>query len=466
MKRKALFRKIFLFLLSFVLIYGFYYCWISFPVATSYGAKVLCSSIFLSGRNENDVKGQELNFTPLNVADCEVNYKDSSVTCSLFGFAKRKAIFRSGLGVTVVNQWTEGEIRSQPFRLAASPSVQSDTVPWPLGDKLADSFPSNIDSLQLVNALENIFIERDTLHPNRTRAAIIVYNNQIIAERYAPGFTKQTKLTGWSMTKSITSALIGLLVKENKVNIDRPAPVPEWEDQNDPRHAITVRHILQQTTGLEFEEKYTKSSHATKMLSQEGDMGKYAASLPLKYTPGSVFHYSSGNTNILCRIIRQTIGDAGYHTFPYEQLFYKLGMYNTVLEPDASGTFVGSSYCFATARDWARFGLLYLNNGAFNGQQILPDDWVQQSITPSTAAQEGEYGFQWWLNAGEKDNPSNRLYHSLPGDLYFADGYEGQNIFIIPSKKLVIVRLGLTKKSSYDEEKFLDAVIRSIRQPF
>ena len=138
-------------------------------------------------------------------------------------------------------------------------------------------------------------------------------------------------------------------------------------------------------------------------------------------------------------------------------------MYSVVLEPDASGTFVGSSYCFATARDWARFGLLYLNDGVFNGQQILPVGWVKQSVAPSSAAEQGQYGFQWWLNTGEKDHPENRLFPLLPEDLFFADGFEGQNLFIIPSKKLVVVRLGLTRKRNYGEEEFLVALIRSIR---
>ena len=191
-------------------------------------------------------------------------------------------------------------------------------------------------------------------------------------------------------------------------------------------------------------------------------MGAYAASLPLKHPPGTEFHYSSGNTNILSRIIRHVVGDDDYYAFPYEHLLYKLGMYNTVLEPDASGTFVGSSYCYATARDWARFGLLYLTNGSYNGQQLLPIGWVEQSLTPSSAARRGEYGFKWWLNAGEKNRPSNRLFPTLPPDLYYADGFEGQNIFVIPSKKLVVVRLGLTRKRQYGEVEFLEEILNAI----
>lgn len=462
MKLKNIFKRLLLSVSLFIVIYGIYYCWISFPVATGYGAKILCSAIFVSGRNEEDVKKQELDFTPLNFAGYRVNYLDSSVTCSLFGLAKRKAVYRNGLGATLINGFSEKEIRRQQFRLPVKPGWKTDTIPWPFGDKVADSFPANIDFEKITRSVENLFKEIDTSNPNRTRAVIVVYNNQIIAERYAPGFSKATMLTGWSMTKSVTGSLAGVLVKNKKLKVEESAPVPEWETRNDPRHSITLRHLLQQTTGLEFEEVYSKSSHATRMLCQEGNMGAFAASLSLKYAPGSVFHYSSGNTNILSRIIRKIVGDRDYHAFPYEQLFYKMGMFNTVLEPDASGTFVGSSYCYATARDWARFGLLYVNNGVFNNEQILTADWVQQSIMPSSAATEGQYGFQWWLNVGEESNSSNRLYPYLPSDMFFADGFEGQNIFIIPSKKLVVVRLGLTRKSRWGEENFLREVLSAI----
>ena len=453
------------FITAFVgfVLYAIYYCWISFPVATGYGAKVLCSAVFVSGRNENDVRAQELEFVPLNVASYKVDYKDSSVTCTLFGFAKRKAIYRKGLGATLVRELTEDRIRSQRFRLPIQPSLQTDTIPWPLGDKLADTLPEGIDTIRLKNAVTDIFSEPDTLNRNRTRAIVIIYNNQIIAEKYSPGFTRNTRLTGWSMTKSVTSAITGILVKENKLKVDMLAPVPEWKNADDPRHQIRLLHLLQQTTGLKFEEVYSKSSHATRMLCQEGNMGAYAASLPAKYPPGERFRYSSGNSNILSRVIRSTLGDSVYHAFPYEHLFYELGMYSVVLEPDASGTFVGSSYCYATARDWARFGLLYLNEGRVNGKQLLPEGWVKQSVSPSPVAERGEYGYQWWLNAGEKDHPENRWFPTLPTDMFFADGFEGQNVFVIPSKRLVVVRLGLTRKRQYGEEEFFGKIIASVR---
>lgn len=463
MKSKKIILRSLLILFVAVLSYGVYYCWVSFPIISGYGAKNMCSAVFLAGRNEQKEREQELNFSPMTLGTFTVDYKDSSVTGSVFGFAKRKAIYRIGLGATLVNEISEQDVRNQKIRLAAKPNLNTDTIAWPSGDKLSPVKDSSIDLAKLTDAVNDIFIEKDSTKLIRTRAVIVLHNGEIVAEQYANGITKDTKLMGWSMTKSITSALTGILVKEGKLKVDEPAPVTEWKDANDPRHNITLKNILQQTTGLDFLEDYTKSSDATKMLFQKASMGTYTAYHRQKDKPGTVFYYSSGNTNLLSRIIRETVGENDYHAFPYEQLFYKIGMYNTILEPDASGTFVGSSYCYGVARDWARFGLLYLNDGVYNGERILPEGWVKQTVTPANAAKRGEYGYQFWLNAGEKNNPSNRLYPHCPTDMYYCDGYEGQYVFIIPSKNLVIVRLGLTQNDGFDADQFVANVVASIK---
>ena len=463
MRIKRVIKYVLILIVLAAVSYGIYYCWVSFPIVSGYGAKNMCSAIFLAGRSEQTEREQELNFSPMSLGKFTVDYADSSVTGSVFGFAKRKAIYRSKLGATLVNELSENEIRNQHFRLAEKPRINVDTIAWPLGDKINPTSDTSIDMSKLQQAVQDMFVENDTSKLVRTRAAIILHNGNIIAEKYGEGFTKDTKLTGWSMTKSIMNALTGILVKEGKLQIDEAAPVPEWKDANDPRHSITIKNLLQQTTGLEFLEDYSKNSDATRMLFEKADMGAYTASHKLKDKPGSVFYYSSGNTNILSRIIRQTIGEEDYHAFPYEQLFYKIGMYNTVLEPDASGTFVGSSYSYATARDWARFGLLYLNDGVFNNQRILPEGWVQATATPAPAANRGQYGFQFWLNRGAKNNSDNRIYPHCPTDMFNADGYEGQYVFIIPSKNLVIVRLGLTQHDNYDADRFVSEVVAAVR---
>ncbi len=251
--------------------------------------------------------------------------------------------------------------------------------------------------------------------------------------------------------------MIGILVKENKLSVDSPAPVAAWT--NTEKQRITIKHLLQQTTGLDFIENYNKPSNVTKMLFSKGDMAAYTAGLPLKYKPGTVFNYSSGNTNILSSIIRHTVGEHNYASFPFKELFYKINAYSFLLEPDASGTYIGSSYSYATARDFARFGLLYYNNGIWNGEQILPQNWVKESIQPSNADKRKHYGYQFWLNGYDEKDSAKRWYPDVPADMFFADGYGGQDVYIIPSEKLVIVRLGLY---AINENKFLKEVIQSM----
>lgn len=465
MKKRSLIRRPLLVLLVLLIAYGIYYCWISFPIITGYGTKTLCSAVFVAGRDEQQVRHEDLAFLPISLGHYTIDYKDSSVTGSLFGLARKKAIFRKGLGATLISEWPEQQIRDEHFKLAAGmPPGQRDTLPWPMGDLVNDTIPSGLDTASLQKAIDDIFVEKDPKHLLRTRAVIVVYKGQLVGERYAAGFTKDTKLLGWSMTKSITGALIGMLVKDGRLREDDPAPVPEWSNPADPRHAITLKNLLQQCSGLKFEENYTHSSDATIMLYQRADMGAYTASHPLKDAPDSVWYYSSGNSNILSRIVRQTVGDTQYFAFPYERLFSKLGMYSAVLEPDPSGTFVGSSYMYASARDWARFGLFYLNDGVAGHEQLLPEGWVARSTKPVAAAPRGQYGYQFWLNAGARNNPTNRIYTHAPTDMFYADGHEGQYVFIIPSRQLVVVRLGLTEGPQFDGDQFLENILQSIRQ--
>ena len=460
-KKKRIKQLILIGLLSLVC-YLIYFCNITLPIISGYGAKNMCSSVFLAQRNEADVRKEELGFSPMRYGTFTVDYSDSSVTGSLFGLFKLKAVYRKGLGATLISEIPETELRKQRFVLAQKPVVHTDTIRWPMGDKQADTLPASINTKKLTEAVNHIFMESDPTKPIRTRAVIVLYDGKIVAEQYASGYSKNSRLLGWSMTKSVTGALIGILVKNGKLDLYAPAPVPEWQNPEDPRHAITIKNLLQQSSGLDFVENYAKSCDATKMLFQRADMGAYTASHPLKYKPDSIFYYSSGNSNILSRIIRQCLGDQHYHSFPYDSLFYKLGMYSAVMEPDESGTFVGSSYMYATARDWARFGLLYYNKGFYNKQRILTEDWVAQSAVPASASELREYGFQFWLNAGKKENPLKREYPSAPTDMYYADGYEGQRVFIIPSKKLVVVRLGLTQYRNWDSNAFIGSVIAAL----
>ena len=293
-----------------------------------------------------------------------------------------------------------------------------------------------------MQAIDEAFFEENPERPKNTLAILVVFEGQIVGEKYANGFDQKSRFSGWSMTKSLTNALVGILVKEGKLRLDQPAPVTEW--QNDERKQITLNNLMQASSGLDWNESYSTPGAFHNMFIHSDDKGGYAATKKLRYPPGEVFQYSSGTTNLVSKIIRQTVGDSAYYRFPYEKLFYKIGMHRALLEPDASGTFVASSYGYGSARDWARFGLLFLNDGVWNGERILPEGWVTYSTTPAASAPIGQYGAHWWLNAGAKDNLEQSYHPGLPQDEFGAEGFEEQFIYVMPSKKLIVVRMGIS----------------------
>ena len=450
-------------MLALLAIIIFLFSWLSSTVfrdVSGYGSKNLCSAVYLQHRDPSEVIREDLADFPLSLGKFSVNEKDSSVTGSVWGIAKSKTIYRKGCGCTLINDISEAEVRAQTFSFPPKALSNSDSVDWPYGDRVAYSFPSNIDNDLLQKAVRNVMNESSANgKPAFTRAVLVLYDGHIVAEQYAPGFDKNTVMLGWSMSKSFTGAMVGILVNQHKLSVDQPAPVASWT--NSEKSNITIKNLLQQTTGLDFTENYTRPSSVTKMLFRQGDMAAYTASLPLKYRPGTVFNYSSGNSNILSKLIRQVVGEKNYVAFPYSELFYKINAYSFLLEPDASGTYIGSSYSYATARDFARFGLLYYNNGIWNGEQILPASWVRESVQPSIADKRKHYGYQFWLNGYDENDSTKRWYPDVPADMFFCDGYDGQDVYIIPSEKLIVVRLGL---HTVDENKFLKEVIQSIHK--
>ncbi|RYF91219.1 MAG: class C beta-lactamase-related serine hydrolase [Chitinophagaceae bacterium] len=445
-------RKVLPVILIAALLFIVRYAWVSFPIMTGFTAKNVCSCVFVAGRNAKSVKAEELGDFPLSLARFEVHGQDSSVTSTMIGLAKRKAIYRPGLGCTLVNGVSEAELQKQTFKL---PTVAADT-----SMQLARIASTELNQAALNDVVQKHINTTNAAGQHEARALLVLYDGELVAEHYAPGFDKNSRMLGWSMAKSVTGALVGILVKQGKLHVTQPAPVPEWSNANDPRHAITLQHLLQQTSGLDFEEDYSKYSNATRMLFQEKDMAAYTANRPLTMAPGKMFYYSSGNSNILSRIIRHTVGEEQYRSFIYDSLFKKIGMQSALLEADASGTMVGSSYLFATARDWARFGLMYYNNGNVNGEMLFTDDWVRQSVTTIAGDALQQYGYQFWLNGLDKEKSVQRKFPSAPVDMFYAGGYAGQNIFVIPSKKLVVVRLGFKK---YDADKMLNEILQQVK---
>ena len=453
--------KFLLIVLASVIVYAGYYIYQAVPIITAYGAKNLCSCVFVAGRNPDQVITEELSTTLSKLGNYKINSADSSATGSVFGLFTRKAIYRRGLGCTLVNGIDEKTLRNQPFNVAKPIAVDQDTIDWPSGNRTSIKIPSNIDTAVLFKAITAAFTEPNPEVRFRTRAVLVVYRDTIIAERYAEGFNASTPLMGWSMTKSLTNAFVGILAGQNKLNIHAPAPVAGWE--TDERKNITLDNLMHASSGLDWNEFYGGPSDATNMLFKVADAGGYAALSGTKQKPDTEFYYSSGTTNIISKIVRNAIGENDYHSFPYTELFHKIGMEHTTIEPDPSGTFVGSSFSYAPARDWARFGLLYLHDGIWNGERILPEGWVKYTTTPAPKALRGEYGAQWWLNHGAEKNPSDRTYPDVPTDSFQCEDFEGQYVFVVPGEDLVVVRLGLSQQENFDMNKLVSEIISAIR---
>jgi CubicO group peptidase (beta-lactamase class C family) len=427
------------------------------PTGTGYYAKIMCSAVFVSGLDPERVKQEELR--PYWYVQADVDDSAGTVTARLFGMAPRTAVYREGLGCTLAIDTSIEELHVQAPRFEPRPKLAAQ--PWPVGDVVTTQQPPGVDATLLAEAVDYAFAEPEPSRPLLTRALLVVYRDQLIAERYAAGISAATPLPGWSMTKSVNAALIGILAGQGALDIHAPAPVPDWA--SDERATITLDQLLRMSSGLEFEEVYGPLSDATAMLFESHSSAHVAMAKPLAAEPDSKWSYSSGTSNVLAWIVRDAVeregGWSAYASFPRRALFDPIGMTSAVMEPDPSGTFVASSFMHATARDWARFGLLHLRDGVWQGRRILPEGFVEYVATATKTAPIGEYGAQWWTNAGAPGNPSERRFPSAPTDAYQASGFQGQAIVVIPSRDVVIVRLGMT----HDRELLdLDGVIARV----
>ena len=449
--RKRLLIKVFLLIVISGLGYSVYYIFQALPILTGFGAKHLCSCHFVAHRSDSSVLVNELVRFPYRLAEYEVSDTDSSVTASIFGIAHRQAVFRPGAGCV---------LRVGNKTIALIPRVSSrGTSNYQIPENKAAL--AGVDYNQLSKAVKWAFSEPDAEHLKNTKAVVVIYNDTLVVEQYAPGFSAETRMPGWSMTKSVINALVGITVQQAQLDIYQPAPVPAWQKEGDPRRNITWNHLLRMSSGLDWDETYFGVSDVTRMLYLSEDMAEVAIHQSLGEEPGTEWYYSSGTTNILSFLLRQHYGDDAYYALPYQQLFQPLGMTSAILEADLSGTFVGSSYMLATARDWAKFGLLYYHEGIWEGQQILPEGWVKYTTRPVDDAPFRKYGAQFWLNAGERNRPNQREFPDVPTELFFAQGFDEQSIFILPQRKLVIVRLGITARGNFDKNYFLGEVLKA-----
>lgn len=440
--------KKFLFVLLIIVLlglaYGAKYLIDRSPIFTGYAAKEVCSCMFVNGRTLESVQNEDINFSLIPLSTIEVDEENMTVSTSFLGLGKQKAIFRKGLGCVLLAGGDEEKASAMTSEVAISPD-NPEAHYWPYGDMLYDTILPNVDYHAL-----NIAIDSAVAKAN-TRAVVILYDTLMMWDKYANGFTKDTRILGWSMTKSIMSAMVGMRVKDGVLDIHKPAPVVEWKD--DERSKITLDHLLKMNSGLQWTEDYGDISEATVMLYNSSDVGSYAISQPLIVEPGTEWLYSSGSSNIIAEILKRSFDShQDYLDYPRKELFNKLGMRSAILETDAVGTFIGSSYTQATPRDYGRFGLLYLKDGIWKGERVFPKGWVDYSVEES-AGSDGDYGAQWWLNKGGAELPD------CPKDIYFMDGFNGQRVYIVPSKKLVIVRMGLSKKGEFDYNEFVMSII-------
>ncbi|MBC8185373.1 serine hydrolase [candidate division KSB1 bacterium] len=436
-------------------------------IGCGYKAKILGSAVFISKRNPENVLNEDLSDPNFKLIKAEIDYEKKTVTTTaLFGLVKRKAFYRESLGVTLDLNENDRDISVDKLKNVEL-SEKYDSTLWPQGDAVQlDNLPTNVNKQKLDEAIECAFLETDSGRLKRTRAIVAVLDGRIIGEKYGQGFSKDVPLLGWSMTKSVTNALVGILVKQNKLALNQKGLFSQWNNSGDQRNDITLNNMMQMSSGLEFGEKYNDLyADVVVMLYKEKSASDFAKNKPLLHNPGTYWSYTSGTTNMIQKIIRNTFegDDQAYWEFPHKALFNRIGMKSAIIETDASGTFIGSSYMYATARDWARYGLFLLQDGVWEEDRILPEGWVNYSTTPVENAPNGKYGAQFWLNPATLPNYNKELSEKLPQDLYFMWGHESQFVTIIPSRNLVVVRLGLTiKNGAWDQAGFIVKIIEAI----
>ena len=403
-------------------------------VGAGYIAKVACSEIFLAGRNKDAVLKLDFNgISPLlDYVNVEVDEQSRQVKASLFGLGRARAIYRDFYGCTLVRGGAPVPLPSMDPAREQAQEKRRFFLRYANDD---------VDRDAINTALDKAFADP----VQQTRAIFILKDGMVIAERYATGFSAETPLLSWSMAKSVTATMIGAAVNKGLIDINSPASAEEWKGDAD-RSEITWNDLMQMQSGLAFDEDYgDTSSDVNRMLFRSRAAGSVAAAKPLAHPTGTFWAYSSGTTNLLQRLLRQTLDEAGvnYHRFAYEEIFGPIGAPSFTLEPDASGTFVGSSFVYATARDWAKLGQLYLKGGVVDGVEILPDGWTNYVAAPASASDDF-YGAQFWLNRPGR-NGRRKYIPGVPDDAYLMAGHEGQYVLIIPDKNMVIVRAGMTR---------------------
>ncbi len=397
-------------------------------VSTAIGAKLACSGRYISELSKQQIKQDIVSYSAANEL-LEITYDEQqkTVEAGLWGLHTSKARFRQGLGCTL-------EIgNTQALDNIQVPDLKREEGDWPKGHVVNTIIPEYQKEIQQL-------MLQDNQKGLDTRALLVVKDGHIIAETYGEGYSHDTRFLGWSMAKSMTAILMGQLALQGKVTLSDQNLFKAW--QNDSRSTITVYDLLTMTSGLKFDETYMPGSDALRMLFDSHSASHVALQATLKHKPKQYFFYSSGTSNLLSRLFYARVGNYPQKNinYFYKHILQPLSMHHTIFELDPSGIFVGSSYMYASARDWARLGLLMNNHGLLNGHRLFSTAWGDKAKQINQSKNHPDYGFQFWLNTGTKKN----RWEDLPEDAYAMMGNRSQVVMMIPSKNMVIIRLGWT----------------------
>jgi hypothetical protein len=408
-------------------------------VTTGLVSHSMCSQTFITGRDPAAIRREFLAPMPgigtlLPLMTVSVDTDRQTVSASIGGLFASRAAYHKGFGCSLI--YDRDVVAGWPAPPAVCATDPATDIAGPAVVEPASS--------ALKAALDRAFAEPASGPQRATKAVVIVHDGKIIAERYADGYGIDTPFMSWSVAKSVTNALLGVLVQQGKLKLDAPAPIAEWQGANDPRRAITIAQLMRMTSGLDIDETNTGFDVSPRMLYTEPDMAAAVARAGLIASPGTRWHYSSPSTLLLSRIIRDQAGGGATDVinFAQRELFGPLGMRNVTMEFDSAGTPIGSTYMYAPARDWARLGLLYLNDGVVGARRILPEGWVNFSATEAPGRGPDGYAAGFFTNRGDAEYAQRRVRGGMPPDSFFASGTLGQRVIVAPSERLVIVSFG------------------------
>lgn len=389
-------------------------------VLNGYVARTVCSCHFEINRPVEQIVKEDLSGGLFSFARFIIDEKSKSVTSTLLGFSGKTAVYRKGLGCILLKG-------KDDYHIDFSTPIDSNKFAAPWQDIRNSTF-----SREAKKRIDTLAFDKDySVGKKKTRALLILHKDTLIYEQYADGTNSNTPLLGWSMTKSVISACAGILVKNGQLSIDEK---PFKTSQDPYKSSTTLRDLLQMRSGLDWEENYNRYSSATKMLFDSDNVFDQVEKLSFGEKQ---WEYSSGTTNLISGFLQSKFkSNQAYLAFPHKALFNVLDLQHAWIEPDESGTYLGSSYMYATGQDWLKLGRLFLNKGNWQGTQLLDTSWID-FVQMEARGSQGRYGGHFWLNK------YGISYPDAPHDMFTMDGYQGQLVAIFPSHELVVVRLGL-----------------------